>query len=303
MGIQTRHQSKGFHMPIRVFLRHWILYAFFLSGCGKAPGPVEPEAKKAKDAIILIGKVRDFHEGNATSSDGTHPHFNQNPVSCDARTLGVRTVEPNLDTTAGADPKFPGDNRGPALILPVDPAISKCFDPPDRFGDWFQDRGTDINRPFLVKLPFTLDASAGIYFYRNNAFFPIDEGADYVKESEDGPEPFGHLQTGAKDTVDLTRHNYGFTMEFHTRFTYEQGQGQFIAFAGDDDLWAFVNGKRVIDLGGTHSTQKDTVKLDDLKDALGLTDKGDGLLDFFFAERSVASSNLSIATNVAFRDE
>ncbi len=293
-------------MPKCEIYRHWISFALLfigLSGCGKNLNPFDSGTKQEEPPVILVAKVRDFHEGNATSSQGTHPHFNQNKGSCDAQALGLNTVAEIIDTSSGTDPKFPGDNRGPTLLLPVAPALAKCFDPPERFSDWFQDRGPDTNRPFLVNLAFTQDARTGYYAYRNNAFFPIDKGADYVKDVDGGPDPFGNLQTGIKDSVDLTLHNYGFTMEFHTGFIYKQGQGQFFAFEGDDDLWAFANGRRVVDLGGIHSAEKDTIKLDEMKDALGLTDQGDYLLDFFFAERNVASSKLSIVTNVKLKTE
>lgn len=298
-------------MPRCEFHRHVSFHALFFSGvlisgwtgCSKVINPFDSGSKQENTTVTLVAKVRDFHEGNATSSVGTHPHFNQNKGSCDAQALGVKTVSENLDTSAGTDPKFPGDNRGPVLLQPVNPAIAKCFDPPERFSDWFQDRGPDTNRAFLVNLAFDQDARTGNYVYRNNSFFPIDAGASFVKDVDGGPDPFGNLQTGTKDSVDLSLHNYGFTLELHTAFTYRQGQGQYIAFEGDDDLWAFVDGKRVVDLGGIHSAEKDSVKLDDIKDALGLADQAKCHLDFFFAERNVASSKLSIVTNVKFEVE
>jgi fibro-slime domain-containing protein len=273
----------------------WMICGSLLAGCGKL-NPFTSESK-SDPAVEVKAKVRDFREGNATNSEGTHPHFNQNKGSCDAKALGVKTVQATLQTTAGDETAFPGDTKSPQLVDSLPPDVARCFDPPGRFSDWFQDRGQDTNRAFYVTLKFAQDGS-GIFRYQNNKFFPIDNGADFQPVAKDGPAPFGNLQTGTKDDVDLTQHNYGFTMEFHTHFKYTQGKGQFIAFEGDDDLWAFVNGNRVIDLGGTHVAERDTVHLDNL----GMADQTDCSLDFYFAERAVASSKLSIATDVTFAD-
>src|SRR5690606_18785913 len=94
--------------------------------------------------------------------------------------------------------------------------------------------------------------------------------------------------------------NFGFTMEAHAEFRYEEGTGQSVTFAGDDDIWVFLNGKRVIDLGGLHTTETGTADLDSLKDELGLEDGKDYPLDFFFAERHTRSSKCFISTNLVF---
>ena len=54
-----------------------------------------------------------------------------------------------------------------------------------------------------------------------------------------------------------------FTFELHTEFTYSPGQ--VFTFIGDDDVWVYINGVRVIDLGGVHSAITGTVMLFDGK--------------------------------------
>lgn len=270
--------------------------ALLTAGCGNFLAPIR-DNKKTMD---LTAKVRDFKEGNPTSPEGTHPLFNQGVASCEAHEFGVNTVAPDIATDGGQDPAFPGDERTPVLAALEDmPAtVSRCFEPADRFSDWFEDRGPDVNRPFLYTFKFAQDDNTGLYEFRQENFFPLDRGQGARKIAAGGAEPFGNLQTGEKDGVDLAAHDYGFTLELHASFTYEQGKGQFLSLRGDDDLWAFVNGKRLIDLGGIHAAESDSANLDDRAEELGLSDGENYPLDFFFAERAVASSKLAIVTNL-----
>jgi len=291
-------------MAMRKAIFGGLAAALVLTGCGKLGNFLAPikDGKDDKPHMDLVAKVRDFKEGNATSPDNTHPHFNQGVAACEAHLAGINTVLPELSTGGGRDSSFPGDERTPALApldgMPVN--VSRCFDPADRFSDWFEDRGQDVNRPFLFTMKFEQDDKTGYYEFRENQFFPLDKGNGARKESSSGPDPFGYLQTGSKDGVDLSSHIYGFTLEFHVMFTYNQGKGQFLSLRGDDDLWAFVNGHRIIDLGGIHSAESDSVNLDDKASELGLIDKELYNLEFFFAERAVASSTLNIITNLEF---
>jgi fibro-slime domain-containing protein len=250
------------------------------------------------DSFTLSAKVRDFKEKNPTDTVNTHPHFNT-ILGCSAQEMGVNTVQEDIDVGGASDAAFPGDNRNPKLLDPLPDKIAACYDPVNRFPDWFNDKGPDINRAFLVDLKFNRDAGTGLYRYQSNNFFPIDNGAAFSKLRPTDPDPFGHLQTGTLDGKDLTLHNYGFTLELHTEVVYQEGTSQVLKFQGDDDIWVFLNGKRVIDLGGVHQTQVDSIKMDELKSALGLEDNKTYPLDFFFAERHVASSSVLITTNMA----
>lgn len=133
------------------------------------------------------------------------------------------------------------------------------------FYQWYHN--TLNTRNYAITLT---EISPGIYSYQNSSFFPIDG------------ELLGNY--GA--------HNYHFTYEIHTDFTYKPGQ--IFNFTGDDDVWVFINKKLVIDLGGIHGASSATVNLD----TLGLTDGQTYDFDFFFAERHTSESNLKIQTSI-----
>jgi fibro-slime domain-containing protein len=90
-------------------------------------------------------------------------------------------------------------------------------------------------------------------------------------------------------------HNYHFTFEMTANFVYKRGAGQVFTFAGDDDVWVFVDGKLVIDVGGVHGPISQTVDLDRVE---GLVDGQSYPLKFFFAERHTTGSNCRIETSL-----
>lgn len=258
-------------------------------------------AQAVHSDVVVTAKVRDFKEISPSDTAGAHPHFN-NMNGCSAQELGVQSVQEELAMDGPADGgAFEGDNRTPMLMTDMPSTLSKCYSPPERFSEWFSDKA-DVNRAFLVAMRFQWDAGKSAYVFGEDAFFPIDDGAAFTKV-DPAVEPFGHLQTGTLDGTDLSMHNYGFTMEMHTGFVYHEGEGQMVTIQGDDDMWLFLNGKRVVDLGGVHQLQSAEVGLDSLKAALGLEDGMTYAFDFYFAERHTASSSCTITTNLAIGEE
>ncbi|MDO5576894.1 MAG: fibro-slime domain-containing protein, partial [Fibrobacter sp.] len=91
------------------------------------------------------------------------------------------------------------------------------------------------------------------------------------------------------------KHNFSFTMELHWEF--EMKKGLVFEFEGDDDVWAFINNKLAMDLGGRHSAERGSFKLDN-DESLVVGKKYN--LDFFFAERHTSGSTITITTNIIF---
>ncbi|WP_438011915.1 fibro-slime domain-containing protein [Sorangium sp. So ce321] len=66
--------------------------------------------------------------------------------------------------------------------------------------------------------------------------------------------------------------------------------GEKFTFAGDDDVFTYIDGKKVVDLGGIHAQETAAVDLD----TLGLEVGRQYQLDFFFAERHVTDSHFRV---------
>jgi len=163
---------------------------------------------------------------------------------------------------------------------------------PKEFAQWYNDV-PGINLRFSTQITFT-EQTPGVFVYDNSAFFPVDD-----KGFGNGPNGGGGVNipvignVGGKGEAE---HNFLFTTEAHTKFTYRGGEK--FTFRGDDDMWVFLNRKLAIDLGGTHSAVMAAIDLDAEAGRLGLV-KGESYpMDIFHAERHTNQSNYRIETTI-----
>jgi fibro-slime domain-containing protein len=163
-----------------------------------------------------------------------------------------------VETTLGADgkPVYAGLSGNPSTHGQT------------AFDQWYRN-ADGVNSALAGTISFTKIGDN--YVFSDTSFFPLDN------------QLFGN---------EGRSHNYHFTMELHSGFTYKAGQ--FFNFTGDDDVWVFINDKLVIDIGGVHSAQSASLNLDSLNLIAGNSYD----FDLFFAERHTTESNFTATTNI-----
>lgn len=210
--------------------------------------------------ITLTGTLRDFSD--------SHPDFE--------RTNGVGGFRYGVDTgittdTIGSDSK------------PVYAGGSFSTTTRHNFDEWYRDVD-GVNKSTDYSITLTRNSN-GKYRFQDTSFFPLDGMAGFDTE--------GYTHNGRSSG---RPRNFHFTYELHSQFTYTGGE--VLEFSGDDDVWVYINGKKVIDLGGVHGREDASVDIDREAARLGLVRGETYDFDFFFAERHTTQSNFILETNL-----
>ena len=96
--------------------------------------------------------------------------------------------------------------------------------------------------------------------------------------------------------------NYHLSLEGHAQFIYYYDDNLYFTFTGDDDVYLFINGTRVLDVGAAHSISKVKISLNDVAGLCGLQDGQAYDFDFFYMERHGTAANFGIETNIKIVD-
>ena len=96
--------------------------------------------------------------------------------------------------------------------------------------------------------------------------------------------------------------NYNMTMEGHAQFIFYEDDNLYFNFTGDDDVYLYINGIRVLDMGGAHAISKCGISLNDVKSLCGLKDGQVYDFDFYYVERHGTAANFGIETNIKIVD-
>ncbi len=257
------------------------------------------------ETLELVGIVRDFKERGV---DGGHPDFERAPGAGFGHYVGIVADElgsgdkPEFASTGFALVSEWRDAQGRPMLPPRDDIAAREGDVAGEiastagdavtsaatFASWFRDVPmVNVSRTLAISLQrqpgtnvYVFDDTEDPTYQDRGGFFPIDG------------ELFGN--SAGEDR------NFHFTYELATEFVYDSDAPQTFRFVGDDDVWVFVDGRLVIDIGGVHAKIDQTIDLSRLE---WLEDGKVYSLHFFFAERHRAKSNFRIETTLNLRSK
>ncbi len=278
------------------------------AGIAILSGPAQSQAwddqySSLPSSLSLTGVVRDFRN---TGAVGGHADFEMTPSGGYAHYNNQ--IKDTLDADGKPQYKSAGnkvtaewkDAQARNIISPraylstrsgdragsISSSTGGALTGENQFRQWFRDiPNTNASKQISLNLvrqagtnKYVFNDTTDPYYSSRGGFFPING------------ELFGNYGSTGK--------NFHFSFELETEFTFEAGKGQVFSFTGDDDVWVFVDGKLVIDLGGIHSAVSQSIELDRLN---WLVNGQNYKLKFFFAERHTTQSNFRMETTMQLR--
>jgi fibro-slime domain-containing protein len=249
-------------------------------GSGQAPWSLPEGFTEGRFGGFLLGS--EIQDGDTDPPELPDGASGANGEGCGTTIIGIvrdfRDAHPdfqNDDHCCGIERGIVRGELG-ADQKPVYAGSNDATTTEANFDQWYR-TDTDVNKPYWLFL--NLEPNAGVYTFHSDSFFPLD-GAGFGNEDRS--------------------HNYHFTTEIHTKFRYKGGE--VFRFTGDDDVFVFINGHLVIDIGGVHGATSAEVRLDEVASEIGIETGNQYDLDLFQAERRTTESNFRIDTTLELVD-
>ena len=279
-------------------------------GEGKSKGPHGPT--ESPDSFVLYGTLRDFRTNEKDTGNSGFPGVNSSleagkiwkmaneflddegkPVLQDP----IRgRVENDFMTSEGTPIAWTmfdgalGDQPGSEA-----PGLIKSLTHDSRFKTWFRDvDGENVSEATKILFERIDDGGGSSYYVFSSETLP--SGGYYPADGR----LFGNPPD--KATKKPAPHNHHFTVEFAATLTYSEKTPQWMIFGASDDLWVYVNGKLVVDLGGFGEARKQYLMIDRLGAREGWSEGSQHDIRIFMANRSISESYLLLMSNFALGD-
>lgn len=163
----------------------------------------------------------------------------------------------------------------------------------------------DSDSAITTRFPFLpVTNTGGDYRYETESYYFADDGVPILTNTDESYEG----------------RNFNYVMASNGEFVYMEEENLFFEFEGDDDVYLFLNGQLVLDIGGAHGITKAKIDVNEYvawaraeveakgdaaseqAKALALTEGEICQFDFYYMERHGYGANCRIVTNMHVTD-
>lgn len=231
---------------------------------GPIPGVPTPVGVPSADYVFppmqhIYGVTRDFR---GRSELGGHVDFGM-PATESRRSVAI---------SQGLD----GNGKPQIVDGPGGSALQRAIGSSTSFSQWFRDVPTTN-----LSLPMTLRLT------RAESYGHTPANPKWVYNAV-GYNPLVLEGLGYNDLwfpPSAPGWNLGLTAELECSFEYRQDKAQWLYVSSTEDLWVYLDGKKIVDIGGLAQPTTRSIDLNTVAPSLGLVDRRQYTIKFFLANR------------------